>query len=733
MGQSNASHPGPVPDDSPSSGQADTEWAEYMAWLDRAGGDSEPDGVVDREAWTSGVDHRGWTAGADQGAWTAGVDHGGWGAEPEEPGPTLFAQDGVADVLPPVAFLAALTEQATDDLGRLSDNELIGVLRATCRQITREQYKQVLVIAEFGRRRQAAFVDAARRGIPLGCRPGGFPGEELAIELVTTRADAGHRIDDAIDLTARLPRTLAGMAAGQIDLDRAGWIALYTRSLGPDDVAHADEILAESAPDLRVEQLARKAAALEMKLNPEAVKARKEHAKRNDQRVEARRETSGNASLAGRELDTADVMASKAHIDSIAAKLRRSGLIEGTLDHLRALAMTDLTQGRNPLDRITPNPASAGPASAGPVPAGPVPAGPAPAGAASAGPASAGPASAGPASAGPAPAGAASAGPASAGPVPAGPASAGPVPAGAASAGPASAGPVPAGPVPAGPVPAGPVPAGPVPAGAASAGPVSAGPVSAGPVSAGPVSAGPVSAGPVPAGPVPAGPGPAGLASAGPGSAGPAPVPFPALINILVPAGTLLGWSAAPAEAGSWGLLDAEEARVVASAASAHPRTRWCVTLTGADDTALGHGCAPGQHPRLLDDLAAQPPPDRLAELLLRLGLNFTPIAQGSCDHAHAEGRYAPSRALRHLVRARSATCDAPGCQSPAANADLDHTVSWPDGPTDQCNLAPRCRTHHRAKQAPDWTVEQPTPGVIRWTLPSGRTHVTTPTRYDTQ
>ena len=43
-----------------------------------------------------------------------------------------------------------------------------------------------------------------------------------------------------------------------------------------------------------------------------------------------------------------------------------------------------------------------------------------------------------------------------------------------------------------------------------------------------------------------------------------------------------------------------------------------------------------------------------------------------------------------------------------------------------------RPRTHHRAKQAPDWTVQQPAPGVTRWTLPSGRTHVTTPTKYDT-
>ena len=48
-------------------------------------------------------------------------------------------------------------------------------------------------------------------------------------------------------------------------------------------------------------------------------------------------------------------MASKAYIDAIAARLRGSGLIPGTLGRLRALAFTDLTQGRNPLDRIRPD------------------------------------------------------------------------------------------------------------------------------------------------------------------------------------------------------------------------------------------------------------------------------------------------------------------------------------------------------------------------------------------
>jgi hypothetical protein len=545
----------------------DVEWAQYAAWLDReavAGREPGPWASDDEEPWEPGP----WDLVPDDPDLAGPVPAGPApaGPVPGGLGRSLFAQDGAGDVMPPSPFLGALTEQAAAGVAGLSDNELVGVLRATQRQIAREQYKQVLAAAEFGRRRRAAFEGALARGVPAGCAPGGFPGEELAAELVISRAEAGHLIDDAIDLTARLPRTLAGMAAGLVDDTRTGWIALYTRSLTPADAARADEVLAGDAPELRAEQLARKAAALEMKLNPEAVKARREHAKRDGQRVEARRENSGNASLAGRELDTADVLAPKAYLDAVAARLREGG-IPGPLDRLRALVLTDLTQGRDPLDRVTP-------AAPGTTPA-----------------------------------------------------------------------------APPGPEPA--QPAGP------------------------PENTDPAGEDDDPSG-HPARPG------------GPAPVP--ALINLIIPAGTLLGFSAAPAQAGGWGLLDAAETRAVAAAAAAHPATRWCLTLTGPDGTALAHGCARGPRPRLLDDLAPQPPPAQLTGLLRRLNIALTPVTRGNCDHAAAEGHYTPSRALKHLVRARNATCDAPGCRNPTASTDLDHTIPWPTGPTEQCNLAPACQ-----------------------------------------
>jgi hypothetical protein len=447
-----------------------------------------------------------------------------------------------------------------------------------------------VVIAEFARRRQAEFDDAKARGLPAGCRSGEYPGEELAIELVETGVSAIARIDVAIDLTTRLPRTLARLADGTLDLPRATAIAAYTRSLADTDAAHADEVLAAAAPGKRQDQLARQAAALELKLAPEAVAARRAHARDTAQRVEARREDSGNASLAGRELDTADVIASKAYLDAIAAKLRASGLVEGTLSRLRALALIDLTQGRDPLDRIknVPYPDQA-------------------------------------------------------------------------------------------------------------------------------------------------------TDSAGAPSDNSQPVPVPALINLLVPAGTLLGWGTAPAHAAGWGLLDAEETRTLVSAASQHPRTRWCMTITAPDGTALAHGCASGRRPWPGNGPPGPPGPPGagqaapLLDLLNRLNVTLEPLARDGCTHPHAEDRYVPSRRLSHLVRARDQTCTAPACNAQAVYCDLDHTVPYPDGPTCECNLTPKCRRHHRIKQAPDWQVQQPSPGSSIWTTPSGRIHATAPTAYDPQ
>jgi hypothetical protein len=267
-----------------------------------------------------------------------------------------FGQDAAADALRPGPILAALTEQAVAGAATLTDDQLTGALQAARRLEARAQWQQTTLVAEYARRRAAQAADAKARGIPKGRRPGEFPDDELASELLITRNQAAGRIEADLELTARLPRTYAGMANGTITAGRADTIAAATGFLSDEDAARADEILAAAAPGLRVDQLGRKAAALEMKLDPEAARIRKEHAKSTRQRVELRRELSGNASIAGRELDTATALACKANIDAIAVRLRNHGHLDGTLSSIKALVLTELLQGRDPIGLIHPGP-----------------------------------------------------------------------------------------------------------------------------------------------------------------------------------------------------------------------------------------------------------------------------------------------------------------------------------------------------------------------------------------
>ena len=667
-------HPGCAPD---------PEWDAYLAWREReiaAGRDEKPPEPWEIEGSAVSLS-LGDATDIDPAILAAvcGAD----GLCGDALGPQ-FGQDAAADVLRPNPVLAALTEQACADLSRLTDNQLIGALRAARRLENRTHYLQMRIIAEFARRRAEEFETAKARGVRVRCRAGEFPGVELASELLISGLEAGRWIDSATDLTTRLPRTLQGMSAGLIDAERGATIAAYTGSLSAEDAIKADEILAAAAPEVRAETLARRAAALEMKLDPAAAKTRKEKTKRVAQRVQVQLERSGNASVAGRELDVADAMASKANIHAIALRLRRAGLA-GSLDHLRAGVFNDLLQNRNPFDRLAPVPETSAACDA--------------------------------------------------------PDEADAPPSGNARADNLTPERTPTDDT----APPGvPIPESPSDGWDALDDPVADERQDAD--------------GDEDIGDWPRSGDDPGLGedsgydedfgyddeSATPsGSGGTARAPTPAIINLLVHAGTLFGWDTTPSQAGGWGLLNPAETKDIVAAASMHPQTRWCMTVIGPDGTAVAHGCSPGRHPwsPALPYPEASPPKslrdgpyakkaEQFFDFARALHLNLEPIAKGTCDHRHAEEHYTPSRKLQHLVRARSGTCTAPGCQAQAVHADLDHTTPHPEGSTDECNLGPKCRTHHRAKQTPGWNVEQPEPGVFRWTLPSGRNHTTRPSTY---
>ncbi|KMS75841.1 hypothetical protein ACZ91_64405, partial [Streptomyces regensis] len=78
------------------------------------------------------------------------------------------------------------------------------------------------------------------------------------------------------------------------------------------------------------------------------------------------------------------------------------------------------------------------------------------------------------------------------------------------------------------------------------------------------------------------------------------------------------------------------------------------------------------------------------------------------------------------LVRVRDRECVVPWCRRPARHCDLDHQREWAadNGPTSAANTAPRCRRHHRMKNAPGWiTRYDPHHGTSSVTTPGGSTY----------
>lgn len=99
--------------------------------------------------------------------------------------------------------------------------------------------------------------------------------------------------------------------------------------------------------------------------------------------------------------------------------------------------------------------------------------------------------------------------------------------------------------------------------------------------------------------------------------------------------------------------------------------------------------------------------------------------------------RYQPPGALERAVRCRDLTCRFPGCSRPATVCDIDHTVPFnhqnpaAGGLTVAENLKCLCRQHHRLKTFGGWRDTQLADGTIVWTSPTGRTYRTFPAGAD--
>jgi hypothetical protein len=156
-------------------------------------------------------------------------------------------------------------------------------------------------------------------------------------------------------------------------------------------------------------------------------------------------------------------------------------------------------------------------------------------------------------------------------------------------------------------------------------------------------------------------------------AAGKRPAPSPVVIHVIAERPTLDGVGAAPAtEMGADGIIAPEIVAELAASATLSP-------LVHPGDAAPEHG-------------------------------------------------YVPSKALAAFVRCRDLTCRWPGCDRPATECDIDHTIPYAaGGPTHASNLKCYCRTHHLVKTFFGWQEQQLPDGTLILTAPAGHTYVTTP------
>ena len=405
---------------------------------------------------------------------------------------------------------------------------------------------------------------AAEPGFPEVISP--FASYELSLALTLTGRSAEAYLDFSVELATKLPKTMAALEAGQIDIIRARIIAEATHVLSDEHTAAVEDRIFPRAGQQTSGQLRAALARAVLAADPGAARARREEAQR-DARVLRWREDAGTAALCGRDLPSADVLAADQRISARARQLRSAG-VTGTLDELRARAYLDFLLGRDSMPQPQPQPQPQPPPSAKPgtaAPPGESPAGGPPAGAPQ-------PASGRPCS---------------------GQSPSGRLPSGQYASGRPCSGQSPSGRPPSGRPPSGRPPSGRPPSGRP------------------------------PSGRPPSGqspgkwlprrrdvPGSRGRPPRPPWAGGGPPGSLAARINVTVPLAAILGLCDTPGEVAAFGPVDADVTRDLIRAAGLHPATRWCVTVVSPDGQAIGHGCAHGRHPApaFSPDSGTEPP-----------------------------------------------------------------------------------------------------------------------------
>ncbi len=84
---------------------------------------------------------------------------------------------------------------------------------------------------------------------------------------------------------------------------------------------------------------------------------------------------------------------------------------------------------------------------------------------------------------------------------------------------------------------------------------------------------------------------------------------------------------------------------------------------------------------------------------------------------------YQPTAPIWRSVVAQWGSCFRPGCDRPAVECEADHRVAWPQGPTSSTNLWPGCKSDHKAKHTPGFSIEEAADGSFTLCTRAGFAH----------
>jgi hypothetical protein len=279
------------------------------------------------------------------------------------------------EYMEPGPALGGWLEVAAGGAGSLDENGLTGLVIAARKQAAHANGVELAAVAQITSRAAAADrrVGVSGEGRPARVCRDAVGQVEMALRLSPDGAQAWT--DLALTLTWRLPRTLASLAAGWIDLNRAEIIARATSVLGEEAARLVEATVLPEARRKTYAELRAWLHELVIAADPDGAEERRQKAERNAN-VRLYADDDQTATLVADKLPQIESASGFARINALARARKAAGL-PGSLGLHRAQVLLGLILGTPPptlraedAPPDEPQPPSSDPGSHGTSPAG---------------------------------------------------------------------------------------------------------------------------------------------------------------------------------------------------------------------------------------------------------------------------------------------------------------------------------------------------------------------------